>query len=71
MLRNGMTLAIEPMINMGKKEVRQLSDGWTIVTSDGKPSAHFEHDIAIVNGQPEILSTFQFVEDALGIPVSA
>lgn len=71
LLRNGMTIAIEPMINMGKKEVRQLSDGWTIVTADGKPSAHFEHDIAIVNGQPEILSTFQFVEEALGLPVSA
>ncbi len=67
MLKNGMTLAIEPMINMGVKEVKQLADGWTIVTADGKPSAHFEHDVAIVNGKPEILSTFKYVEEALGL----
>lgn len=67
MLKNGMTLAIEPMINMGVKEVKQLSDGWTIVTADGKPSAHFEHDVAIVDGKPEILSTFKYVEEALGL----
>ena len=71
MIKNGLTIAIEPMINMGVKEVRQLSDGWTIVTMDGKPSAHFEHDIAVVNGVPEILSTFKYVEEALGIPVTA
>lgn len=64
-LQNGMVLAIEPMINMGTKEIIQLEDGWTILTSDGKPSAHFEHDVAIVNGQPEILSTFDYVEEAL------
>lgn len=67
MLKNGMTLAIEPMINMGVKEVKQLADGWTIVTADGKPSAHFEHDVAIVDGKPEILSTFKYVEEALGL----
>ncbi len=61
----GMVIAIEPMINLGKKAVRQLSDGWTIVTDDGMPSAHFEHDIAIINGKPEILSTFEFLEDVL------
>ncbi|MBI4418342.1 MAG: type I methionyl aminopeptidase [Ignavibacteriales bacterium] len=55
-LRNGMTLAIEPMVNAGSWEVRFLSDGWTVVTLDGKPSAHFEHTIAIVNGNPEILT---------------
>ncbi|HEX4887685.1 MAG TPA: type I methionyl aminopeptidase [Luteibaculaceae bacterium] len=70
LLKEGLVLAVEPMINMGTRNVRQLSDGWTIVTGDGKPSAHFEHDIAIVNGQPEILSTFKFVEEALGIPVT-
>ena len=70
-LENGLVLAIEPMINMGTRQVRQLSDGWTIVTRDGKPSAHFEHDVAIVNGKPEILSTFKFVEEALGVPVTA
>lgn len=65
LLQNGLVLAIEPMINMGKKDVKQLADGWTIVTMDSKPSAHFEHDIAIVNGKPVILSTFDYVEKAL------
>lgn len=69
-IREGLVIAIEPMINMGSRGVRQLKDGWTIVTSDGKPSAHFEHDVAIVDGKPEILSTFKFVEEALGIPVT-
>ena len=64
-IENGMVLAIEPMINLGKKNVRQLSDGWTVVTSDKKPSAHFEHDIAVVNGKAEILSTFNYLEDVL------
>ncbi len=63
----GMVVAIEPMINMGTRSIRQLSDGWTILTADGKPSAHFEHDVAIVNGKPELLSTFQYIYDALGI----
>ena len=64
-LKNGMTLAIEPMINLGTKNVKQLKDGWTIVSADGKPSAHYEHDIAIVNGQPDILTTFKYVEDVI------
>ena len=63
----GMTIAIEPMINMGTHKVKQLDDGWTIVTQDAKPSAHFEHNIAIVNGKPELLSTFDYVYEALGI----
>ncbi len=62
---NGMVLAIEPMINMGKKAIRQLEDGWTIITADQMPSAHFEHDVAIVNGKAEILSTFELLEDVL------
>jgi methionyl aminopeptidase len=66
-IREGMVLAIEPMINMGTKNVRQLADGWTIVTADNKPSAHFEHDVAVVNGQPEILSTYDYIEEALAI----
>lgn len=66
-LLEGMTVAIEPMINMGTHRVKQLSDGWTIVTKDGKPSAHFEHNVAIVEGKPELLSTFAYVYDALGI----
>ena len=55
------------MINMGTRRVKQLKDGWTILTADGKPSAHFEHNVAIVEGKPELLSTFQYIYDALGI----
>jgi methionyl aminopeptidase len=67
-LEEGAVLAIEPMINLGGRHVLTLKDGWTIVTKDGKPSAHFEHDVAIIDGKPEILSSFKFVYDALGIP---
>lgn len=64
---NGMVVAIEPMINMGTHKINHLKDGWTILTRDGKPSAHFEHDIAIVDGKPELLSTFNYIYEALGI----
>ncbi|WP_114492931.1 type I methionyl aminopeptidase [Candidatus Ulvibacter alkanivorans] len=63
----GMTVAIEPMINMGTRRISQLNDGWTIVTQDKKPSAHFEHNVALINGKPELLSTFAYVYEALGI----
>ena len=63
----GMVVAIEPMINLGTKNIKQLKDGWTILTADGKPSAHFEHDVAIIDGKPELLSTFAYVYQALGI----
>ena len=63
----GMVVAIEPMINMGTHRIKQLKDGWTILTQDNKPSAHFEHDVAIVNGKPELLSTFKYIYEALGI----
>jgi methionyl aminopeptidase len=63
----GMVVAIEPMINMGTKNIRQHKDGWTITTVDNKPSAHFEHDVALINGKPELLSTFAYIYDALGI----
>ncbi|GIR50568.1 MAG: hypothetical protein CM15mP59_3100 [Flavobacteriaceae bacterium] len=62
-----MVVALEPMINMGTHKVNQLKDGWTILTADRKPSAHFEHNIAIVDGKPELLSTFDYVYQALGI----
>jgi methionyl aminopeptidase len=62
---NGLTIAIEPMINMGTHKVRQLEDKWTIVTQDGQPSAHFEHNIAVVDGEPVILSTFDYIYEAL------
>jgi len=55
-LRPGMTLAIEPMINMGTSEVRLLNDGWTVRTADGMPSAHFEHTVLITKDEPEILT---------------
>ena len=56
-LQEGMTLAIEPMVNAGAWQVRFAADGWTVLTQDGKPSAHFEHTIAIIDGKPEILTT--------------
>jgi methionyl aminopeptidase len=55
-LRPGLVLAIEPMVNMGTDKVRVLSDGWTVVTADGKPSAHFEHTVAVTDFGPEILT---------------
>ena len=66
-IQEGLVIAIEPMINLGTHRIKQLPDGWTILTADGKNSAHFEHDVAVVNGKPEILSTFQYIYDALGI----
>ncbi|WP_111706864.1 type I methionyl aminopeptidase [Lutibacter citreus] len=63
----GLVVAIEPMVNLGTHKINQLNDGWTILTRDNKPSAHFEHDVAIVNGKPELLSTFKYVYEALGI----
>ncbi len=56
LLKQGMTIAVEPMINMGTKNVRILEDKWTYVTNDGKPSAHYEHTILIRDGEPEILT---------------
>jgi methionyl aminopeptidase len=55
-LKAGMTLAIEPMINMGGSAVRVLSDNWTVVTADGQPSAHFEHTVLVTKGEPEVLT---------------
>jgi methionyl aminopeptidase len=63
-LKEGMVLAIEPMINLGVKEVVNLEDGWTILTKDNKPSAHFEHDVCITVGEPDILSSFAEIEAA-------
>ncbi|MBT8295872.1 MAG: type I methionyl aminopeptidase [Gramella sp.] len=63
----GMVVAIEPMINMGTKRIKQLPDGWTILTADNKPSAHFEHDVAIIDGKPELLSTFKYIYESLKI----
>lgn len=65
--KDGMVVAIEPMINMGTHRTKHLKDGWTILTADGKPSAHFEHDVALIDGKPRLLSTFKYVYEALGI----
>ena len=62
LLKNGMVLAIEPMINLGTHHVEVLSDRWTVVTQDRKPSVHFEHNIALIDGRPEILSSFALFE---------
>ena len=66
-IKNGLVLAIEPMINLGTQKINLDKDGWTIVTLDGLPSAHFEHNIALIDGKPEILSTFDYIYEALGI----
>ena len=64
-LKEGMVLAIEPMINLGTKNVVQEKDGWTIRTADRLPSAHYEHNIAVKKGKADILSTFEFIEQVL------
>jgi len=65
--KDGMVVAIEPMINLGTSGINQLNDGWTILTKDGKPSVHFEHNIAIIDGKPQLLSTFDYIYESLGI----
>lgn len=64
-IREGLVVAIEPMINMGKRFVVQGKDGWTIRTVDGKPSGHYEHTVAVIKGKAEPLSSFAFIEEAL------
>ena len=66
LLRSGMCICIEPMINMGSKNVAFEKDGWTVRTKDRKCSAHFEHCIAIRPEGPQILSSFKFLEEVLG-----
>jgi methionyl aminopeptidase len=66
MLKTGMTIAIEPMINMGKRQLVFENDGWTTRTIDRMPSAHFEHSVAVRKGKADILSTFEYIEQVLG-----
>ncbi len=61
-LKEGMVICIEPMINMGTRFIKQDSDGWTIRTADGKPSAHYELAVAVTKGEPDVLSTFEYIE---------
>jgi methionyl aminopeptidase len=56
-LREGLVIAIEPMINLGRHETKQLADGWTVITMDGRPSAHFEHTVAITQDGPQVLTS--------------
>ena len=62
LLKEGLVLAIEPMINMGRRGIMQHNDGWTITTIDNNPSAHFEHTIVVRKGKAEILSSFEEIE---------
>lgn len=64
-LKEGLVIAIEPMVNMGTKDVEQSKDGWTIYTKDRKPSAHFEHSVAVKKGKADILSTHDYLEEAI------
>ncbi len=64
-LEEGMVIAIEPMINAGRAGVRFWDDGWTVSTSDGKPSAHYEHTVAVRKGKADILTTFEYIEKVL------
>ncbi len=66
MLKTGMTIAIEPMINLGKRQLVFENDGWTTRTIDRMPSAHFEHSVAVRKGKADILSTFEYIEQVLG-----
>ncbi|MBR3939524.1 MAG: type I methionyl aminopeptidase [Bacteroidales bacterium] len=62
LLKAGMVFAIEPMVNMGSKNIKFINDGWTPITKDGKPSAHFEHDVAVGKEKADLLSSFEEIE---------
>lgn len=64
-LKDGLVIAIEPMVNVGKRYVVKGKDGWSILTRDNSLSAHFEHTVAIVDGKPDVLTTFKYIEEAL------
>ncbi|NNC84997.1 MAG: type I methionyl aminopeptidase [Bacteroidia bacterium] len=64
-LKEGLVIAIEPMINLGRKQIKQLADGWTIRTADRKPSAHYEHTVAVREDGGERMSTFENIEKAV------
>jgi methionyl aminopeptidase len=65
LLQEGWVIAIEPMINLGERHIREMEDGWTIRTKDQKPSAHFEHTIVVRTDKAEVLSTFKWIEEAI------
>ena len=63
-IKEGMTVALEPMVNRGTHAIKRSDDGWTIYTADGACSAHYEHNVAVVNGAPELLTTFDYIDDS-------
>jgi methionyl aminopeptidase len=65
LLKSGLVIAIEPMINLGRKEIRIAKNEWTVSTVDKKPSAHYEHTIAVRKNSADILSTFEYIEEVL------
>lgn len=65
-LERGLVICIEPMINMGRRETIQSGDGWTVKTADGKHSAHFEYAVAVDRGKPDVLTTFEYIDNVLG-----
>jgi methionyl aminopeptidase len=67
-LRSGLTVCIEPMINRGTGDVTTDDDGWTVRTQDGLPSAHYEHMVVVRDGEAEVLSTFEYIEDVTDAP---
>ncbi len=64
-MNKGLVICIEPMINMGVKQTRTLNDGWTVITADGKPSAHYEYAVAVREGKADVLTTFEFINEVL------
>ena len=64
-LKEGLVIAVEPMINLGQRNIVQEKDGWTIRTADRKPSAHYEHTVAVGKEKVDVLSTFEYIEEAL------
>ena len=66
LLKNGMCIAIEPMINMGSKNVVIERDGWTCRTKDRKPSAHYEHTVAVLHHETRVLTTFDYIKEVMG-----
>ncbi len=67
-LREGLTICVEPMINLGTPDVATDADGWTVRTADAEPSAHYEHMVVVRRGEAEILSTFAYIEDVVDAP---
>ncbi len=65
LLKEGLVIAIEPMVNLGKKDIRQMADGWTIYTKDGKPAAHYEHTVCVKKDKADILSDHSYIEEAI------